>query len=133
MRTVQSVKNSLKFKAIEKEGLLSVRVGVKKFTLPVSARIISGDSYLFLSFAASSELYRVEQTNLLPMSRDEEATDAFADLNSGKRRSRRRRSGSKLAPELAEALRSIPEGYRLGYNADGSPRLIRKRTRAPKA
>jgi hypothetical protein len=133
MRTVQSVKNSLKFKAIEKEGLLSVRVGVKKFTLPVSARIISGDSYLFLSFAASSELYRVEQTNLLPMSRDEEATDAFADLNSGKRRSRRRRSGSELAPELAEALRSIPEGYRLGYNADGSPRLIRKRTRAPKA
>ena len=133
MMTVQNVKNSLKFKATEKVGVLSVRVGQKKFSLPVAARMISGENYLFLSFGASSELYRVEATNLTPMGKDEEASEAFEALNSGKPRGRRRKTGSVVAPELAEALRTIPDGYRLGYNADGSPRLIRTRTRATKA
>lgn len=53
-KTVQSVKNSLKFKAQVKSGLLSVRVGVKKYVVPVGVRMIANGDYMFLSFPATS-------------------------------------------------------------------------------
>jgi len=132
MKTVQNVKNSLKFKAQEKEGVLSVRVGVKKFNVPIKARMISGDNYLFLSFPASSELYRVQDNELTPLDRETDASAAFDALNPGKRRGRRRSSAAELPESLAEALKSLPAGYKLGYGVDGSPKLIRTRVRTKK-
>ena len=129
-KSVQSVKNSLKFKAQEKEGVLSVRVGVKKFNVPVKARMLSSGEFLFLSFPASSELYRVDKKALAPMEREEDASKAYESLNPG-RKARRRRSGSAEMPdELTNALKAIPEGYKLGYSADGSPKLVRTRKRS---
>ena len=129
-KSVQNVKNSLKFKAQEKNGVLSVRVGTKKFTVPVSARMLSDSEYLFLSFPASSELYRVQGKNLEPMAKDEDATVAYEQLNPGKRRSRKAGGGGINMPrELQEALKNLPEGYRLGYGADGSPKLVKTRQR----
>lgn len=133
MKTVQNVKNSLKFKAQEKEGVLSVKVGVKKYNLPVTARLISGEKYLFLSFPASSELYRVQDSELIALDRDDEASEAFEALNPGKRRGRRRTPATELPDVLAEALKNIPSGYKLGYGADGSPKLIRTRQRTKKS
>lgn len=132
LKTVQNVKNSLKFKAQEKEGVLSVKVGVKKFNIPVKARMISGDNYLFLSFTASSELYLVQDNELTALDRDADASEAFEALNPGKRRTRRRNSGVDLPDHLAEALKAIPSGYKLGYQVDGSPKLIRTRQRNKK-
>lgn len=131
-QTVQSVKNSLKFKAEEKEGVLSVRVGVKKYNLPVMARMLSGGEFLFLSFTASSELYKVSEEGLLPLPREADPGDAYAALNPGKRRSKRRGASTSLPDELAAALKGIPDGYKLGYGADGTPRLVRTRVRKPK-
>jgi hypothetical protein len=130
-KSVQNVKNSLKFKAQEKEGVLSVKVGVKKFTVPVKARMLTDSDYLFLSFPASSELYRVEGKTLSPLSDDTEASAAFESLNPGKKRgSGRKRGGSVDMPDqLAEALKNLPSGYRLGYGPDGSPKLVRTRKR----
>jgi hypothetical protein len=132
-KTVQSVKNSLKFKAQPKAGILSVRIGVKKFSLPVEARMLSNGEYVFLSFPASSELYRVEGKQLSPMGVDEDATETYTALNPGRRRGRQRRGAAVDMPDtLAEALKGIPAGYRLGYGPDGSPRLVRTRTRRRK-
>jgi hypothetical protein len=132
-KTVQNVKNSLKFKAQEKEGVLSVKVGVKKFTVPVKARMLSDSEFLFLSFPASSELYRVEGKKLSALEKDEEASAAFEALNPGKKRGGgRRRGGTEMPAELAAALRSLPSGYRLGYGPDGSPKLVRTRKRKGK-
>lgn len=133
-QTVQSVKNSLKFKADEKEGILSVRVGVKKYNLPVKARMLSGGEYLFLSFPASSELYKVGGEGLEALARDADPGDAYSALNPGRRRGRRKGGASAdLTPELAEALKGIPSGFKLGYGPDGTPRLVRTRTRRAKA
>jgi len=132
-KTVQNVKNSLKFKAQEKEGVLSIKVGVRKYALPVKARILNNGDYLFLSFPASSELYKVDAHELHPLAKDEEAGDAFNVLNPG-RRTRRRRSGELvLPPDLAEALKALPAGTKLGYGADGAPKLVRSRNRSPKS
>ena len=129
-KTVQNVKNSLKFKAQEKEGVLSIKVGVKKYSVPVKTRMLSGANYLFLSFPASSELYEIDSKQLTALDKDADATDAFDLLNPGKRRTRRKSSAVSMPNELAEALKGIPAGYKLGYGADGSPKLVRTRKRS---
>jgi hypothetical protein len=128
-KSVQNVKNSLKFKASPKSGILSVKVGVKKFAIPVEARMLSNGDYLFLSFSASSELYTIQGKELKPMPSDQDATDAFAVLNPGKRRGRRKRESVQMPPELEQALRALPAGYKLGYGTDGTPKLVKARTR----
>jgi hypothetical protein len=133
-KTIQNVKNSLKFKASEKSGILSVRVGVKKFAVPVSARLLTGGDYLFLSFTASSELYKVTSKELVPLDDSADAEAVFTALNPTRRRSRKASGGSKIdmPNELAAALSAIPKGFRLGYGPDGAPRLVRTRERRKK-
>jgi len=133
-KNVQKVKNSLKFKADEKEGLLTIRFGVKKFVVPHKVRMLSDGKYMFLSFTASSELYQVVGKDLKAMDKATDATDAFTALNPGRKgkRGRKPRSAAQLSPELEEALRNIPAGFRLGYGADGSIKLVKPRTRKKK-
>jgi hypothetical protein len=128
-RTVQSVKNSLKFKAQPRSGILSLKIGVKKYAVPVEARMISGGSYLFLSFPAVSELFKVENKDLIPLPSGEDATEAYGELNPTRRRGRRRSKSVNMPPELAEALKGVPSGYKLGYGADGTPKLVKTRKR----
>jgi len=127
-KSVQNVKNSLKFKAAPRSGVLSVKVGVKKFALPLEARMLSDGEYLFLSFAASSELYTISGRELKAMASDMDATEAFVALNPGKRRGRRRREVVQVPAELEAALKALPSGYKLGYGPDGTPKLVRART-----
>ena len=104
-KTVQTVKNSLKFKAQEKEGLLTVRFGVKKFVLPVAARMLCDGKYMFLSFGASSELYEINGKGLTAMDKDADADAAFEALNVTKRRGRpRKNSEAAISPELQKLL-----------------------------
>ncbi len=131
-KNVKSVKNSLKFKANVKEGILSVRVGVRKYKLPGSARILSNGDYLFLSFPASSELFRVRNKQLSPMKAEDDATDAYQQLNPGRRRRKRVSRSATVPATVMAALKNIPSGYRLGYDVSGQPRLVRKRQRRSK-
>src|SRR5512143_24697 len=121
-RTVQNVKNSLKFKAPVKSNLITVRVGVKKYVLPIEARMLSGGEYLFLSFAACSELFRVQGKQLAAIPAGDDAGEAFAALNPAKRRTRRKAAEVKLPPSIEAALKEIPDGYRLGFDGNGAPR-----------
>ncbi len=131
-KTVQTVKNSLKFKAQEKEGLLTVRFGVKKFVLPVAARMLCDGKYMFLSFGASSELYEVNGKGLTAMDKDADADAAFEALNVTKRRGRpRKNSETAISPELQKLLSEIPAGHKL-IVVDGKARLVKTRTRRKK-
>lgn len=134
-KNVQKVKNSLKFKADEREGLLTIRFGVKKFVVPHKVRMLSDGKYMFLSFTASSELYQVVGKQLKAMDKGADANDAFNSLNPGRKgkRGRKPRSTAQLSPELEAAIKSnIPAGFRLGYAADGSIKLVKTRTRTKK-
>jgi hypothetical protein len=131
-RTVKNVKNSLKFKAQVKEGILTVRVGVKKYALPIEARILSSPSHIFLSFPASSELYEIKNKQLSPMNATADASAAFTSLNPGRKRRGRRTSEASMPKEVADALSKVPAGFKIGYDASGKPRLVRKRMRRSK-
>lgn len=132
MKTVQSVKNSLKFKATPKTGILSIKIGVKKYSLPLEARMLTNGDFLFLSFPASSELYKVENKELTALDSGADATDALAALTPKRRRGRRRREAVEMPAELAAALKSLPSGLKLGYGPDGTPKLVRARVRRKK-
>jgi len=129
-RSVQTVKNSLKFKAHPKSGILSVKVGVKKYQIPVEARMLSGEGYMFLSFTACSELYKIENRSLKAMAADEDASEAFENLNPSKRRGRRKGAHVEMPPALADALKNLPSGFKLGYASDGTPKLVKTRKRS---
>ncbi len=132
MKNVRNVKNSLKFKAQVKPGALSVKIGVKKYNVPVDARILSSGEYLFLSFPACSELFEIKNKQLEAMPGEADAADAFIALNPTRKRGRKRSSKAELPDDLANALRNIPEGYKLGYDAGRNFRLVKKRTRNKK-
>ena len=129
-RSVQNVKNSLKFKAHPKSGILSVKVGVKKYQIPIEARMISGDGYMFLSFPACSELFTIEDKTLKAMEPNEDASAAFDELNPSRRKGKRRGSNVEMPPALVEALKNLPSGFKLGYGLDGAPKLVKARRRA---
>lgn len=129
MRTVQSVKNSLKFKATPKSGILSIKIGVKKYSVPLEARMLSNGEYLFLSFPASSELYAVVNKELQPLSGSTDASDALTALTPRRRRGRRKREQVEMPADLAAALKNLPTGFKLGYTLDGAPKIVKTRTR----
>lgn len=128
-RTVKNVKNSLKFKAQVKSGLLTVRVGVKKYVVPVDARILSSSGHIFLSFPASSELYEIKNKALLPMSPTADATTAFNALNPGRRRRGKKATDAAMPKDVMDALTKVPTGFKIGYDTAGKPRLVKKRVR----
>jgi hypothetical protein len=135
-KTVQKVKNSLKFKAEEKEGLLTIRYGVKKFVVPHKVRMLCDGKNMFLSFTASSELYEVNGKGLKAMEKSADATDAYTNLNPGRKRrgaGRKSRTSVAMDPALEALLKSLPDGYRLGYGPDGAPKLVKTRVRSKKS
>ena len=134
-KSVQEVKNSLKFKADEKDGLLTIRFGVKKFVIPHKARMMSDGKFMFLSFGASSELYEVSGKTLKPMDKGADGSAAYEALKPATKKPRgakKDKSAVELPAALAEALKSLPAGYRLGVGADGTPKLVKTRTRRKK-
>ena len=134
-KSVQEVKNSLKFKADEKEGLLTIRFGVKKFVVPHKVRMMSDGKFMFLSFGASSELYEVDGKGLKAMDKAADGSAAYEALKPSakkKRGARKGKSAVELPAALAEALKNLPAGYRLGVAPDGTPKLVKTRTRRKK-
>ncbi|HJP83416.1 MAG TPA: hypothetical protein VJ835_07910 [Fimbriimonadaceae bacterium] len=123
------MKNSLKFKASPKPGILSIKIGVKKYSVPVEARMLSNGEYLFLSFPSSSELYKVVNKELKALEGGDDAADALSALTPKRRRTRRKREPVEMPAELANALKNLPSGFKLGYGADGTPKLVKTRTR----
>ncbi|HEY3781047.1 MAG TPA: hypothetical protein VGL56_08200 [Fimbriimonadaceae bacterium] len=128
-RNVRNVKNSLKFKAQPRPGLISVKIGTRKYTVPGDARMITNGKYIFLSFPACSELFEIKGKDLVGMEPETDATEAYALLNPSKKRTRRKAHSAPLPEEVAEALKNIPPGYKIGYGPEGTPRLVRKRSR----
>ncbi len=134
MKTVQNVKNSLKFKINPKVGALTVRVGVKKFVLPLEARVMSGGDYLFLSFPSCSEIFEIRDGKKLEMMAGDADGGAVDEALTVKKAGRaNRKKGAVEMPEaLAAALRAVPAGHKLVLGADGSYRLTKTRNRSKK-
>lgn len=126
----QSAKNSLKFKAKFKDGLVSVRVGNRKFVVPVQSRTLANEEYAYISFHAISELFKVVDGKLIQISDHAEAGVAHKSLiKSTKKKAAPAKRDVEMTPEILDLLKKIPSGHRLVSNPKGGYRLIRTRKR----
>ena len=132
-RSVEKIKFGLKLRTESKENVLTLRVGVKKYVLPFEARMIKSDDYIFVHVPPSAELMKVTRKGLEVVTRGDEAEKAVVSFRKSRKKTKRPRKPVTMNAELESALKKVPAGYRLGYGADGKPRLIKTRKRAKRA
>ena len=130
-RSLDKIKFGLKLRTNAVEGALSLKLGVRKMTLPFEARLIKSDDYVFVHIPPSAEIFKIDGKELVLISDPKQAEEAVASFR--KSRKKGRRSSSKaieMPSDLESALNKIPDGYKLGYDpATGKPRLVKTRVR----
>ena len=132
-RSVEKIIFGLKLRTKSKENVLTLRIGVKKYVLPFEARLIKSDEYIFVHVPPSAELMKITRKGLEVVTRGDEAEKAVVSFKRSRRKTKRPRKAVVMNPDLESALKKVPSGYRLGYGADGKPRLIKTRKRKRKA
>ena len=129
-RQINKIKFGLKLRAEAREGVLTLRMGVKKYVLPFEARMLSSDDYVFVHIPPTAEIMRVDGRQLVVVTKGDEAEEAAKSFRKKRRKSSRGgEEEAELPDNVKEALTKIPDGYRLGYDADGQPRLVKTRRR----
>lgn len=133
-RSLDKIKFGLKLRTNSTNGALSLKMGVRKMTLPFEARLIKSDEFVFVHIPPSAEIFKIDGKNLKMVTDAKEAEEAVVSFR--KARKRGKRSAAKdveMPTELESALNKIPDGFKLGYDADGRPRLVKTRTRRKKS
>lgn len=129
-KSAQNVIRSLRARIPKKPGSVVVRIGAKRYELPTDVQVAGSERYGFVVVPPLIGLYRIEGRDLKAMEPTEDASEAFAELSGQSARKPGRPKAIRELPDvLKEALRQIPEGYRIGYDPDGTPKLVRKRNR----
>lgn len=133
-KSLDQVKSSLKLRTEPKSNALTLRIGVKKYVLPFEARIIQSDDTLFVHVPPAAEIFKISGGKLVVVDSAEAAAEAAKVLR--RPRGPKRRKASKaveMSPDLAKVLANVPAGYKIGYDANGKPRLVRMRKRRSKS
>lgn len=116
-----------------KEGALTLRLGVRKYVLPFETRLLASDEYVFVHIPPSAELMAIEEKGLVVVEDAAVAEKAVASFRRTRKRGAQKQAGvPELPAEVANALSRIPAGFKIGYDPDGTPRLIRTRKRGKK-
>lgn len=128
-RSVDKIKFGLKLRTVKQQNSLTFRIGVKKYVLPFEARIVKSDDYLFLHVPPAAEIMKITKNGLQIVTKPSEAEEAVKSFRKSRKKIKRPRKQVKMPVEVQDALKKIPSGYKLGYDADGNLKLVKKRTR----
>jgi len=132
-KTVEKTKSSLKLRTQARTGALTLRLGVKKYVLPFEVRLLTSSDYVFVHIPPSAEIMKVTKGGLEVVSDVPAAEEAAKSFRRGRKRTSGRSSSPvELPSDVAAALNKIPAGYKIGYSADGSVKLVRTRKRRKK-
>ncbi|MFM9873304.1 MAG: hypothetical protein ACKVQS_07550 [Fimbriimonadaceae bacterium] len=132
-KTLDQIKASLKLKTSPKEGVLSMRVGKRKVTLPFEVRMLECDGFVFIHVPPAAEVFKTGEGDFAIVSDVKGAEAAVAEFKKSRRRRRGgSRSAAEMPDELKAALSKVPAGFKLVYGADGVPRLAKTRVRRKK-
>lgn len=134
MKSVQNLRNSLKFKAEVATDSVAVMVdGQPHILLGAEARVLVGKHFAYVSAPAFSHIVELRDGALQPLPDDypaEAIESELLPLVEKPRQARARAQGADLPEELKDILKSqIPEGYRIAVDADGQIRLVKTRNR----
>ncbi|MCW5937854.1 MAG: hypothetical protein KIT11_11185 [Fimbriimonadaceae bacterium] len=129
-KSLEKTKSALKLRTEAKSGVLTLRIGVKKHVLPFEVRMLNSDEYIFVHIPPSAEIMKLTGDGLQVVTSDNEAEAAAKSFRKSRRRGGGRGSRSAAVPEnVQQILEQIPAGYKIGYNADGSVKLVKSRRR----
>lgn len=134
MKSVQNLRNSLKFKAEVATDSVAVMVdGQPHILLGAEARVLVGKHFAYVSAPAFSHIVELREGALQPLPDDFPAEDIESELLpfvEKPRHARARAQGADLPEELKDILKSqIPDGYRIAMDDDGQIRLVKTRNR----
>lgn len=134
MKSVQNLRNSLKYKADVVTDSLAVMVdGQPRILLGAEARVLIGKRFAYVSAPAFSHIVELSEGALQPLPDDHPAYEIASELLPMIEKpslQRSRRKGADLPEELKDILKSqIPHGYRIAVDPTGEIRLVRTRNR----
>ncbi len=129
-KSVEEISKALKLKAQPKENLLTIRSGSKKMALPFETRILTSEEYIFVHVPPAAAIFKMTENGLVQVDSAEEAKTAQLSFRQTRKKTGgRKQVAPELPPELHAALSKIPAGFKLTFAADGSPRIVKTRTR----
>lgn len=132
-KSLEQTKSALKLRTTPRDGALTLRLGVRKYVLPFEVRLLQSEEFVFVHIPPSAEILQVVDGELKiveDLATAEKAAGTF-------RKTRKKASpgagkaakNSDVPSDVMEALSKIPSGYKVGYDAEGKPKLIRTRKR----
>ncbi len=132
-KSLDQLKSSLKLRAQSRHGALTLRLGVKKYSLPFEVRMLNSSEFIFVHIPPSAEIMKFTSEGLELVTDLKDGETAAKSFRKSKKRASTRASKLTEIPEdVASALSKVPAGYKIGYGADGSPKLVRTRKRRKK-
>ncbi|MCB0827002.1 MAG: hypothetical protein KDC26_12505 [Armatimonadetes bacterium] len=126
---IEKTKAALKLRTSPREGALTLRMGVKKHVLPFEVRMIESDDFVFVHIPPAAEIFKKDGKEIVLVTSDKDAEAAAKTLRRSRRRGRKSSKAVEMPDDVAAALAKIPAGFKLGYDADGTPRLVKTRKR----
>lgn len=137
MKSVQNLRNSLKFKADVATDAIAVMIGGQPHVIKgAEARVLAGKRFAYVSSNAFSHIVELRDGLLQPLPDDhpiEEIAAELLPLVEKPRKHRERGAEADLPDELKDVLRSaIPAGYRLQMDGKGDMKLVKTRNRRAK-
>ncbi|MCG9894474.1 MAG: hypothetical protein MH204_03230 [Fimbriimonadaceae bacterium] len=128
-KSLEKIIHNLKLRADGKPGILTIKLGSKKFSLPFEPRILQSDDYAFIHLVPSAAVFRVTEEGLVEIDSVEEASAASAKFRKPRSGRPRKNSEVEVPEELKALIEKIPAGHRLVQEADGNVRLVKTRRR----
>jgi hypothetical protein len=135
-KSLESINRGLKLKAKPANGVLTVKLGRNKYTLPFETRFLQSESHVFIHIPPAAGTMRVVDGKLELIESADEALAAqktFREPRKKKSPKGGRPTSAEMSAELQRALATIPEGFKLAYDAAGRPRLVKGRNRQKKS
>ncbi|MCC7102626.1 MAG: hypothetical protein IT206_06050 [Fimbriimonadaceae bacterium] len=121
---------ALKLKAQPKSNVLSIKHGLRKFTLPYEARVLTSEKYIFVHVLPEAKIFRFEKEGLVEVTDMTEAKTAQVSFRTRRKGSRRQAAKALDVPdELKAALSKIPAGYKIAVDRAGQVRMVKARPR----
>lgn len=132
-KTIDKTKSALKLRTQARDGALTLRLGVKKYVLPFEVRLLTSNEFVFVHIPPCAEIMKIASSGLEVVTDSATADEAAKSFRRGRKRSAGKNSSKvELPNDVAAALSKIPAGYKIGYSADGSVKLVRSRKRRKK-
>jgi hypothetical protein len=130
-RSVEKIIFGFKLRTRPAKNALALRVGNKKFVLPFEVRIIQSEDFIFVHIPPAAGIMRIEGKKVELVTKSEDAERAALSFRLA--RKARRENRVELPDAIKDALKKIPPGYKLGYDADGGMKLVKARKRRKSA